>query len=262
MPRPPDDGGQMTCDNYGRLTALALDPIEKKPLARFHPGSRILSVGSYGCSLACPFCQNDSISYAGPNDVQTALVPPDRLVAMALREKAQGNIGIAFTYNEPLVGWEYVRDTARLAHEAGLLTVLVSNGMASRTVFDELAPYIDAMNVDLKSFQPAFYQDLLKGDLAMVKDWIRAAAEEMAAGQCHLELTTLIIPGENDSDEEMRDIAGWIAGLPGGADIPLHISRFFPRHAMLDKKATPVRTIHRLVRVAKEQLRWVYAGNC
>ncbi len=254
--------GRMIPDNYGKLTSVALDPIEKKPLARFRPGTKIFSVGSYGCNLACPFCQNDSISYAGPGDVRTVYVSPEALVKTALREIPSGNTGIAFTYNEPLIGWEYVRDTAALSREAGLVNVLVTNGTATEEIFDELCPYIDAMNVDLKGFSEDYYGKFLGGDFSMVKSWIKRAAEETYRGNMHLELTTLIIPGENDSEEEMRELACRVAGLPGGEDIPLHVTRFFPRHDLTDRGPTPVRTVYRLADTAREYLNYVYTGNC
>ena len=148
-------GGKVTAANYGRITALALDPIEKKPLRRFMPGRRILSVGSYGCNLRCPFCQNHEISWSqqAMQFADTAeFITPDELAAAAERYRARGNVGVAFTYNEPLVGYEFVRDTAKLVQEAGMVNVLVSNGTAEPPVLDEIVPYMDAMNIDLKGF--------------------------------------------------------------------------------------------------------------
>lgn len=152
--------------NYGRITSLALDPIEKKPLARFRPGSKVLSVGSYGCNLRCPFCQNASIACAGERDVPWREIAPAELVNAAASLVTEGNIGLAFTYNEPLVGLEFVRDTARLAHERGLVNVLVSNGYVNDGPLHEVAPFIDAANIDLKGFTQSFY-DLVGGDLAL-----------------------------------------------------------------------------------------------
>ena len=258
--------GVMRAENYGRVTGLALDPIEKKPLRRFYPGSRILSVGSYGCNLRCPFCQNHEISWseeAMAQRTRAETVSPAELVALALRLRDRGNIGLAFTYNEPLVGWEFVRDTGRLAHEAGLQTVLVTNGTAALPVLEAVAPYIDAMNIDLKGFTEDYYTRVLGGSLEMTRAFIARAAQ-----LCHVELTTLVVPGENDSEDGMRAMTGWIAGLAGadgriiGPDIPLHISRFFPRFHMTDRPATDVRRIGRLAEIAREQLRYVYKGNC
>ena len=259
-------GGSVRPVFYGRLSSLALDPIEKKPLALFHPGSMILSAGSLGCNLHCPFCQNHEIAQAekdGRFGVPTEQVAPEKLVETAEYLRGRGNIGIAFTYNEPLVGYEYVRDTAKLAHEKGLLCVLVTNGTAARPVLDELIPYIDAMNIDLKGFTDRYYQYVLQGNRGMVMDFIREAARH-----CHVELTTLIVPGMNDSREEMLALSGWIAGLQDvhggkpGREIPLHISRFFPRYHMTDREATPVQTVYSLVSAARENLAFVYPGNC
>ena len=248
--------------NYGRITGIALDPIEKKPLNRFHPGSLILSVGSFGCNLRCPFCQNSSISWSEEalnlRD-RTEYLSPEELVDLAESMRDRGNTGIAFTYNEPLIGYEYVRDTARLAKEKGLMTVMVTNGTAELPVLDELAPYIDAMNIDLKGFTESYYRDLLKGDLSQVKAFI-----EEAVKHCHVELTTLIVPGENDTEEEMRELSMWADSLsnPDGEGVPLHITRFFPRFNMTDREPTDVRLVYRLAEIARENVEYVYTGNC
>jgi len=272
---------QICAANYGRITSLALDPIEKKPLRRFHPGGKILSVGSYGCNLRCPFCQNDEISWSeqalryaefGKWD-ETAnrkvcaeeleMLTPEELAAAAKFYQRQGNIGIAFTYNEPLIGFEFVRDTAKLVKEQGMVNVLVTNGTAELSVLEKLAPYIDAMNIDLKGFTDRYYNDVLGGNREMVTAFI-----ERAAQVCHVEITTLIVPGENDSEEEMRQISEFIAGLKNaegqmiGEEVPLHISRFFPCFHMTDRNATDVGLIYRLADVARERLKYVYTGNC
>ncbi|MBR3377179.1 MAG: AmmeMemoRadiSam system radical SAM enzyme [Mogibacterium sp.] len=256
--------GKVTAANYGRVTSLALDPIEKKPLARFHPGSYIVSVGSYGCNLRCPFCQNYQISWSEEayRLAKTAdYISPEELAGIAAQTKNRGNIGIAFTYNEPLIGWEYIRDTAKLVHEEGMYNVIVTNGTASLEVLSELSPYIDAMNIDLKGFTDHYYNDVLGGDRAMTMAFIKEAAKH-----CHIELTTLIVPGENDSEDEIREMCSWIASLTSaggtGKDIPLHISRFFPRFNMTDRRATDVGLIYRLADIAREQLKYVYTGNC
>ena len=253
--------GQIVAANYGRLTSLALDPIEKKPLKMFHPGSMILSLGSYGCNLRCPFCQNSSISWsqkAFEYKDKADFYEPDEIVKTALSLRPRGNIGLAFTYNEPLVGYEFVCDTAKLAREAGLQNVLVTNGTASQKVLTQILPYIDAMNIDLKAFTDNFYRNFIGGDFQMVKDFITTAA-----GVCHVELTSLIIPGENDSEEEMRELSAWIAELENktGKKIPLHITRFFPAFKLTDRAPTPVNTILHLVEVAKENLEFVFSGN-
>ena len=254
--------GRVAAYNYGRITSLALDPIEKKPLSRFHPGSRILSAGSFGCNLRCPFCQNYEISWsrqAMRYAEKAETLSPEELADLAEQLKARGNIGIAFTYNEPLIGYEFVRDTAKLAHERGMKNVLVTNGTAALSVLEELKPYVDAMNVDLKGFTDRYYGEVLGGDRKMVMDFIEAAS-----AFCHVELTTLIVPDENDSEEEMRELSAWVSRLrnPDGESIPLHVSRFFPRFHMQDRGPTDVRIVYRLAEVARENLEYVYTGNC
>ena len=245
--------GKIVCESYGRLTALALDPIEKKPLARFFPGSFILSAGSYGCNLNCPFCQNAGISMADAT-APTTFVSPEDLVEKALSLRAQGNIGLAFTYNEPLISYEYVRDCARLAHEKGLKTVLVTNGTIEEGPLRALLPLIDAMNIDLKGFTAEIYRTL-GGDLATVRRTIG-----LSVPACHVEVTTLIVPGLSDDPDDMDREAAWLASLDPG--IPLHISRFFPRYRLTDRPPTPVETVYALREVAAKHLRYVYTGNC
>ena len=258
--------GNVYAKNYGKVTSLALDPREKKPLNRFHPGTKILSVGSYGCNLRCPFCQNSEISWGNDSarwSYEADELTPQELADIALQTKNRGNIGVAFTYNEPLVGYEYVRDCAKLIHDLGMVNVLVTNGTASLKIYDEIAPYIDAMNIDLKGFKEYYYKDVLGGDRKMVMEFI-----EHAVRNCHVELTTLIIPGENDSEEEMRELSAWISDLgpvcggKTGHDIPLHISRFFPKFHMTDRGPTDVELIYHLADVARENLKYVYTGNC
>ena len=246
--------GKIVSINYGKLTSLMLDPIEKKPLRRFFPGSRILSVGSFGCNLACPFCQNYEISMADSGQAHWQEVTPEALAGLAQEYQSYGNIGVAFTYNEPLVGYEFVRDTARLVRERGMKNVLVTNGCAEPLVLEELLPYVDAMNIDLKGFAGEWYERL-GGDLETVKRFIARAAQD-----CHVELTTLIVPGENDSEEEMDREARWIASLDW--EIPLHVTRFFPQYRMADKEPTPVERVYRLRNTAAQWLRYVYVGNC
>lgn len=246
--------------NYGRLTSLALDPIEKKPLRRFHPGSQILSVGSFGCNLRCPFCQNWEISQAGEKDVRWREVSPEELVALALdaRRRDARVSGIAYTYNEPLVCWEYVRDCARLAHKAGLVNVLVSNGCVEPVVVDGLEGLLDAANIDLKGFSDELYDACggAPGSLGAV----RATIEQLSADPaCHLEVTTLVVPGMNDSDDEVDAMSSWLSDL---GDVPYHVTRFFPRWRMTDRPPTPVDVVRRLADVARRHLSHVYVGNC
>ena len=248
-----NENGKSTSMNYGHITGLALDPIEKKPLACFYPGSLILSVGSFGCNLNCPFCQNDSIAIAGQNDVKTLVVTPEQLAKEAYLAKSQGNIGLAFTYNEPLIGYEFVRDTAKVIHEYGMKNVVVTNGSLSEEAAAELLPYIDAYNIDLKGFTDEYYEKL-GGNLDYVKSFI-----QLAAKHAHVEITTLIVPGENDTTEEVERIAEWLASI--NKDIPLHLTRFFPRRNMREKEPTDVKLLFELEKEAKKYLNRVFVGN-
>lgn len=246
--------GKNCCGNYGFLTALALDPIEKKPLARFFPGSMILSVGSYGCNLRCPFCQNFSIAQYGRERFPERLITPEALARKAAALKPYGNIGAAFTYNEPLLSREFIKDTGTLVHENGQKIVAVTNGNFSLHVARELAPYVDAYNIDLKGFTPDWYKRL-GGDLEMVKAFIVEACKT-----AHVELTTLIIPGENDTPAEMEALASWVAGI--SPEIPLHVSKFFPHWHMMDREETSAATVYHLAETARKHLQYVYTGNC
>lgn len=252
-------GGIIRSLNYGLLTSAALDPIEKKPLYHFHPGSHILSLGSFGCNLRCPFCQNYTISQAGSDGFAGQRLPLDRvtpkeIVAAAQRlEETSGNIGVAFTYNEPLVGYEFVYDTARLLKEVGLATVLVTNGQIEKDSWLHLLQYIDAVNIDLKGFTQSFY-DWIGGDLKTTKAAIEMAAED----GIYVEVTTLVIPGKNDSAAEMAAEAEWLAGI--SAELPLHLSRYFPRYQS-KIPMTPAETLQNLRHVAEARLRFVHLGN-
>lgn len=239
--------------NYGKITSIALDPIEKKPLAFFCPGSYILSVGSFGCNMSCPFCQNYDISTVGEDFFRKLYhLSPEELVTIASDHIPEGNIGVAYTYNEAMVGYEYVRDCAKLVHERGMKNVLVTNGMAEVSVLEEVLPYIDAMNIDLKAFTEDAYKKL-GGDLDTVKRFITKSAEAS-----HIEITSLIVPGLNDSPEEMEKEAEWIAGMDPG--IPLHITRYFPRYKMMEK-ATDIELMKRLKSAAEKHLSRVILGN-
>ncbi|MDM8300784.1 AmmeMemoRadiSam system radical SAM enzyme [Collinsella tanakaei] len=258
--------GVITAENYGRVTSLALDPIEKKPLARFMPGAFVVSVGSYGCNLRCPFCQNADISQAGADNVPWREISPQELVDLTLDARSHDPrvAGIAYTYNEPLIGWEYVRDCARLAHEHGLVNVLVSNGCAEARVIDELAGLIDAANIDLKGFTDAFYDACggAPGSLACVKGTIARLAADPT---CHLEVTTLVVPDMNDTDDEIDAAARWLASLDGGrgrGTITYHVTRFFPRWRLIDREPTPVESVYHLADVARRHLEHVFTGNC
>ena len=249
-------GGKIVPINYGQATSLALDPIEKKPLMRFCPGTYILSYGSYGCNLRCPYCQNASISMAGPDNCPHRLITPEGLTDLAvdLSKQEPGNIGVAFTYNEPTVCFEFIRDTSKLLHEAGLKSVVVTNGGLVKKYADELLPHVDALNIDLKGFSDEFYR-YVKGEFDTVKEFIKAAVEH----KCHVELTTLVIPTKNDDPEEMEREVDWIASI--SPEIPLHLSRFFPRYKVDDLPPTPAETIYRLKDIAQKKLKYVYTGN-
>lgn len=244
--------GKIVSINYGKITAMALDPIEKKPLYHFYPGTNILSVGSFACNLRCPHCQNYRISMARDGEIEYKYISPETLLAYAL--EANNNIGIAYTYNEPLISYEYIMDTAKLARENGLVNCLVTNGYINPNKLLEILPRIDAINIDLKAFNQSFYKKI-KGDLEVVKESIKLAND-----YCHLEVTALIIPGENDSIEEMEEMALFLASI--NPKIPLHISRFFPRYKSLDKEPTSIETIYQLADIAKGHLEYVYRGNC
>jgi len=238
---------------YGKVTSVALDPVEKKPLYHFYPGSAILSVGSFGCNLRCTWCQNHSISMAGDANAKTQSVSPDKLVSIAEKYLPDGNIGVAFTYNEPLINFEFVRDTSKLLKERGLKSVLVTNGYINPRRFEELTPLIDAMNIDLKSISHEFYAKI-GGDLSVVQQNIKTAAKS-----CHVEITCLLIDGENDSEDEMERMAGFIASV--SPVIPLHISRFFPRFLMKDRAPTSLDNMKRFEEIAQKTLTHVHLGN-
>ena len=243
-------GGRLAAESYGLLSALCSDPVEKKPLSRFMPGKRVLSLGSFGCNLSCPFCQNHEI--AADFDMRGAKsFSPEEIVRLALKSVPEGNIGAAYTYNEPTVNYEFMSDCAALVREAGLLNVVVTNGYIRGEALEALLPLIDAMNIDLKAFSEGFYKKI-GGDLETVKKTIARAR-----ARCHVEVTTLVIPGENEKDVE--GLAAWLSSLDPG--IPLHLSRFFPRHKYSRKEPTPRESIYKSAEIAGKYLTCVYAGN-
>ncbi|MCR5650311.1 MAG: radical SAM protein [Lachnospiraceae bacterium] len=244
--------GRSESVSYGLVTSIALDPIEKKPLFHFHPGSKILSVGGFGCNLSCPFCQNHDISQKGMGQTEVEKLSPEDLLELALKLREKGNIGAAFTYNEPLTGYEYVRDSAVLLKEKGLCTAVVTNGNFEREILDAVLPFIDAFNIDLKGFSKEAY-DRLGGDFETVKAFIIQASEK-----AHVEITSLIVTGINDGIEEMEKEAEWIASVDPG--IPLHINRYFPRYRY-HEPSTDINLLYEMKKTAEKYLKHVYVGN-
>ena len=243
-----NEGGALALPYYGSISSIAVDPIEKKPLYHFHPGAPILSVGFFGCNFRCPFCQNYTISQRVVK--QRDPLSPDELVETALLRKS---FGIAYTYSEPVVHFEYVLDSARLARARGLKNVLVSNGFLNPEPAEELLELMDAADIDLKSFSPQFYRKEIGGRMDAVLDFLRIAAKKTA-----LEVTTLVIPGKNDSETEITQIAEFVATL--NPDIPLHLSCYFPTYKYVIE-ATPPERVLELAAAARQALRYVYPGN-
>lgn len=250
-----NNGGDIVPVSFGTLTAIALDPIEKKPLARFMPGYRILSVGGFGCNMYCSFCQNHDISQIGIDGTfRTEKMSPKELCGLAIElSRSDHNAGVAYTYNEPLISYEYVSETAKLIKQAGLVNVVVTNGNINQEILKELLPYINAMNIDLKVFSDEGYR-LLGGDFEAVKAFIQTASKSS-----HIEITTLIVPGLSDSEEDMKKEAEWIASI--NPDIPLHITRYFPQFKMQDRPPTDISLMRRLKDIASSHLNYVYLGN-
>jgi pyruvate formate lyase activating enzyme len=244
--------GYIVPSGYGVLASTALNPIEKKPLARFMPGSNILSIGFYGCNMRCPFCQNYTISQRAPKQNARRVSPREILAEAAELKRTRGNIGVAYTYNEPLTNYEYVRDTAHLIHEAGMINVLVTNGQCTEPVLSELLPDLDAVNVDLKGFRPEIYR-ACGGDLETTKHFI-----VRTTAHCHVEVTTLIVPGLNDDPDDMEKEAAWLADVD--PDLTLHLTRYFPMYRAV-KPPTPIPTLNALKAVAEKHLSHVLLGN-
>jgi len=239
---------------YGHPIAVHVDPIEKKPLYHFYPGSKILSVGTIGCNLFCEFCQNWDIARATPEEVKSREISPEEIVETALKSNS---IGIAFTYNEPTIFGEYVMDISRLARDAGLKTVMVSNGYITSEAIADIYPLIDAANIDLKAFSTEFYRRYCRGDLQSVLD----ALIEINKQGTFLELTTLIIPGINDSATEIDEMTRWIINNLG-VDTPLHFSAFHPSFKMMQIQRTTKAELDKAVTIAaKNGLRYLYEGN-
>jgi pyruvate formate lyase activating enzyme len=245
-------GARIELQTYGILSASSLDPVEKKPLYHFFPGTNIFSVGSFGCNMRCDFCQNYHISQTAQGN-QMAETKPAELARAAL--VAKNNIGLAFTYNEPVIWFEFVADTAAEVKKNGQYTALVTNGFINSEPLQELIEVTDAFNVDLKAFNNEFYRKLTGASLEPVKSSLKQIAR---AGK-HLEITTLIITGQNDSEQEMENQVKWISSELGN-EIPFHLSRYFPMYKR-DDPTTPHETLLRLYEIASGSLRYVYMGN-
>jgi len=237
---------------YGVISGYALDPVEKKPLYHFYPGTNILSLGSYGCNMRCDFCQNYNISQHTLASYHSN-TEPDKIIRDA--QSALNNIGLAFTYNEPIIWFEFIRDVAIKAKKKGLRIIIVSNGYVNREPLDEMISFTDAFNIDLKAFNPDFYKKLTGAELEPVKETIK----QISKSSKHLEITTLVIPGKNDDEKEMAMEAEWIAGELG-KDVPLHLSRYFPMFKREDP-STPDDTLIKLFETASKYLNYVYLGN-
>ena len=246
--------GTLISEVYAQPCALAIDPIEKKPLYHFHPGTTCLSIACTGCNFRCLNCQNHDISQVSPSDVNHYELSPEDIVALCQKHHCPG---IAYTYTEPLTYIEYIIDCARLAHEAGLWNILVTAGYVCQEPLKDLLPYIDAANIDLKSFSDDIYNKVCGGHLQPVLDTILT----MRDAGVWTELTNLIIPGINDDMNMIRQMCQWLASN-GLADVPLHFSRFFPRFKMQDKYPTPIQTLRVAKQVAEEEgITHVYLGN-
>lgn len=242
--------GELYSINYGEVTALSLDPIEKKPLYRFHPRKDILSVGSFGCNFSCDFCQNYRIAQKKPD---SKYIEPMELVRLSSIYPT--NIGLAFTYNEPTIWYEYIYDTIKLLKKESPQSkaILITNGFINPEPLEKLLPYIDAMNIDLKAFNDDYYKRICGGKLEPV-----LKAIELASKHCHIEVTTLLVTDLNDSAKEVENISKFLSDIR--KDIPLHLSRYFPSHKMT-KPATDIEVMIRSKEIAKKYLDYVYLGN-
>lgn len=249
-----NNGGRLVSDVYGRPCAIAIDPVEKKPLNQFHPGTQCLSIACTGCNLKCLNCQNHDISQVAPNTVRHLELSPDEVVNLCREHHCPG---IAYTYTEPFTYLEYVTDTARLAHECGLWNILVSAGYVCQEPLRDLLPFLDAANIDLKAFSDDIYQKVCGARLFPVLDTILA----MHDADVWLELTNLVIPGVNDDMKMVRAMCRWMVEHHL-AEVPLHFSRFFPQYRMKHVQITPVRTLHHAREIALEEgIQYVYLGN-
>lgn len=250
------EDGELRLLVYGVVAAINVDPIEKKPMFNFLPKSKAFSLGTVGCNLSCKFCQNHTISqYPKENNHKIA---GDKLLPKQVVKLAQENLcdSIAYTYNEPIVFFEYTYDIAKIAHENGLKNIYVTSGYETKKAIDLLSPYLDGMNIDIKSFSDDFYKEICGARLKPVLESVKYAYEK----GIWIEITTLLISGKNDSDEEIRSIARFISDID--KSIPWHISAFHPMYKMLDIERTSKTTLRRAYKIALEEgLKYVYVGN-
>jgi pyruvate formate lyase activating enzyme len=249
-----NENGELFTLFHGSLVSMAVDPIEKKPLYHFWPGSGAFSVASPGCNFTCHHCQNWAISQASVGEV-TCEVPPERVIELT---KRYGCKGVAHTYSEPVISTEYACDVGKLAHREGLYNVYVTNGYISLEALEELGRYLDGANVDIKAFDDRFYREICGAPSLRP---VLETCEWLVGHGKHLETTYLVIPRENDSVDEIRKFCRWVAGELG-PDVPTHFSRFYPHYKRTDRPQTPVETLERAVKIAKEEgLHYVYIGN-
>ena len=251
-----NDDGALVALTYGRVSSIAVDPIEKKPVYHYFPGTTALSVGSVGCTMKCGHCQNWQISRASVEDSALHFVGPAQLVELAV---AEGCRGIAFTYNEPVIWAEYVRDCGLAAHERGLYSVMVTNGFVTEAGLDYMAPALDVWRVDVKGMTDEAYRTLCR--VPSVAPVLAAAERALHVHKLHVEVVTNVVPGINDDDAQLRALAAWIAGSLG-PDTPWHVTRFFPYLEFSHVPPTPIPTLLRARRIGLEAgLRFVFVGN-
>jgi pyruvate formate lyase activating enzyme len=248
-----NEDGTLYSLNYAATSSVAVDPIEKKPLFHFYPGSLSFSMGSLGCNFTCPYCQNWTISQADLTEIRTRDILPKEAIQMALENVCQS---ISWTYNEPTMWFEYTYESAKLAQKEDLKTVYVTNGYMSEEVLQLISPYLDAANVDLKGMSDKFYKEQCQAHLEPVLENIQSMHEK----GIHLEITNLVIPGYNDSEEDLKALVEFIADV--GVEIPLHFTRFYPHYNMNQVPPTPVETLEKAQKLAMEAgMKYVYVGN-
>lgn len=239
--------GELYSLNYGEVTAINIDPIEKKPLFHFYPGNNVFSIGTWGCNFKCKFCQNFEISQEKPYNIYK--IYPENLLDLVIQKKSKI---VAFTYSEPIVWYEYVYDSAKLLKEKNIKTVLVTNGYINKKPLLELLPYIDAMNIDLKGFNDNFYNNIVGGKKDPVMDVIKLSYEN----NIHIEITVLVVTQGNDDYNELENMFKWI----GSIDIPIHLSRYYPIYKF-HNPPTSIEKLENLYYLAKKYLNYVYLGN-